>query len=98
MPHTILQTPSAAKQLKKLNPSIQKLLIEQILHLTDNPLLGIPLTGEFKHLRSFHLHLAKNQYRVVYHLDETDQQVIIYAVGKRGDFYQRLRQMNLKVA
>ena len=77
----------AEQDFDNLDKAIQKYAFTQFKELTNSPELGKPLgkkTGmdltEYRKLYFF-----QKKYRIVYKLDEKNEEVIIFAIGKRED-------------
>lgn len=87
-------TPSAKRDLKKLkkrlNPSAEIELYDAFESLSNNPLLGKSLQGNFG---EYHSYRFAGNYRIIYKLIIQPQETIvrIYAVGDRKDIYDKLR-------
>lgn len=60
--------------------------------LQANPRLGKSLTGVLAGLSSYAITFPGAQYRIAYRVLEADQVVFVFMVGKRGGFYDRLKQ------
>jgi addiction module RelE/StbE family toxin len=96
MPYALFTTPQAAKTFHKFPSHIRQDLIEETMKLSEQPLLGEPLKGQFRSFRSLHIKLSNVQYRVVYEVDEGKKVIYIHAVGTRQNFYIRLQRMKPK--
>ncbi len=88
MRYKVVLIPEAAKDYKKLDGSIKKLVNKKIDELSEKPFIGeqlgnkfnIDLTGFFK------IYVAKKSYRIVYRLlTPTQIEIIeIWGIGKRN--------------
>ena len=70
-----------------LDHSIQKLAFAQFAKLSKSPQLGTPLGNKAGlDLTGFtKIYFFKKKYRIVYQIDERNETVIIFSVGKRED-------------
>ena len=79
--------PEAEGEFDRLDNAIKKQAFSQFKKLTKSPQLGLPLgkkTG--LDLTGFKkLYFYQKKYRIVYKIDETNQTVIIWAIGERED-------------
>lgn len=96
MVYVVTMTAPAHRMLRKLPPMIRKYLVAKALELAGNPYLGEQLKGELGFLRSLHTVYKSTHYRIVYEVNERLQEVIVQTVGKRENFYQKLKQQRLK--
>lgn len=80
----ILDTPS--KELRLLDKSIAKRIIEKIYWLRDNFDMHKPesLKGEF----STFYKLRIGEYRVLYQVDSSNKEIIIHLIGHRKEIYK----------
>jgi mRNA-degrading endonuclease RelE of RelBE toxin-antitoxin system len=86
-------TPAADRILKKLPDAVQQALTKAAQQLQENPLLGEPLYGRYRHLRSVHLTHEGVSYRIIYQVFTHTESVIIYLADKRENIYKRLVHM-----
>jgi len=85
--YRILFHPEARKELDKLDGSVRKVVLKQLLKLQENPALGeklgnkagFDLTGYRK------MYAYKKKIRLVYRIHEGKLLIFIIAVGKRED-------------
>lgn len=96
MSYKLVTIPTARKSLKKLPRHIRADIVRALQGLSDDPYLGEILRGEFRQLRSYHLKLQNVQYRVVYHVLEDKQEVVVIYADSRENFYRDLKQLNIK--
>lgn len=81
-------TPRAYRNLAKIlkvDERLAKRISERIDSLSQQPMLGKPLTGTLKGSRS----LRVGRYRVIYKVDTAKKEVLIINVGHRRDIYDR---------
>ena len=88
MTWTILYTASAAKCIRKLDPQIRRRVRSAVETLAEDPERGRPLQMSLNGLRSW----RTGDYRIVYRLKESEIEILVVAVGHRGDVYERIRR------
>lgn len=71
------------KDLKKLPKNMRDRFFKATSRLETNPLLGIPLRGEFEGSRRL------GDYRIVYQFNASKQTVIIYRIESRQGVYKK---------
>ena len=82
MAFTVLLHPKAAKELEKIENTIKSRIIENLRELKDNPeTIGKRLKN------SNFLSLRIGDYRAIYEINKTKQQIIILFVGHRKKVY-----------
>ena len=75
---------SAASEIRKLSPDIQKRIIEKIASLEDNPRPN----GCVKLKSNLDLYRARvGKFRIIYHIDDPCATVTITRVSHRRDAY-----------
>ncbi len=85
--------PRIKKDLKKLAPQIrEEIKTKYIPNILLSPEIGHNLEGDLSGIRSYHITIAKQQYRIAYLVDENVKTVFILMIGKRGDFYTLLKR------
>lgn len=80
--------PLAFRNLERLLKADEKLarrISERINSLSQQPMLGKPLTGIFEGRRSLRI----GRYRVIYRMDTANREILIVNVGHRRDIYDR---------
>ena len=84
--YTVEITNTATKQIRRLDRTIQRIVMEAILDLANDPRpVGCtPLKGQYAGF--FRIHVAKD-YRVVYSITDSALTVEVVRVGGRGDVY-----------
>ena len=88
MTFTVLLHPKAAKELKKTEKNVQARIIERAKELRENPeKAGKPL------LQSDFWSLRAGNYRVIYRIDQEENQVVILFVGHRSKVYDDFSKM-----
>jgi len=66
---------------------VQKSVSKAIDDLRENPLAGLPMSGEFRHLRR----LRVGVYRVVYAFKAERLVVLVLRIGHRKNIYRDLK-------
>lgn len=87
MAYNLKWKPEAAQEFNNLDKAIQQRAFAQFRKLTNSPEVGRPLgnkagldlTGYLK------LYFFQKKYRIVYELDKKNNEVTIFAIGKRED-------------
>lgn len=83
MNYSIKIKASAAKSLREVAKAERIQIIDAIDRLTEEPLAGGVLKGEFSGLRR----LRVGQYRIVYEVSEGELTVLVVRIGHRRDVY-----------
>lgn len=83
---------SVKRDLKKIDKSVAKVIIQQLDELTLNPFLGTPLAGNLSYLHKLNMRQQKIEYRIVYKIVETRLEVHVIHVGTRENFYNELQR------
>ena len=85
--------PRIKKDIKKLDVSIRKIIkMQYIPDLLLSPCIGSLLSGDLSGIRSYHITINKQQYRIAYLLDEKNKKIFILMIVKREDFYTLLKR------
>jgi len=74
----------AKKDLRKIPAIVKKRVIHALELLKENPLIGIPLSGEFKTFRKIRL----GDYRIVYKYYPKDKIIVISRIKSRQSAYK----------
>lgn len=74
----------AKKDLKKIPAIIKKRVIHALESLKENPLIGIPLIGEFKTFRKIRL----GDYRIVYKYYPKNKILVVSRIKSRQGVYK----------
>ena len=80
---------SAAKAIRKLDPSLRPRLRAAVEAIAEDPHRGKPLQLTLRGLRSW----RTGDYRIVYRVTEEALEVLVIAVGHRREVYDRLREL-----
>lgn len=85
--YKIIFHPEAKKEFDKLDGSIRKVVLKQIVKLEENPTLGEALGNKAGFdLTGYHkMYAFKKKIRIVYRIHDGKLLVFIIAVGKRED-------------
>lgn len=74
----------AKKDLRKIPAIVKKRVIHALELLKENPIIGIPLSGEFKTFRKVRL----GDYRIVYKYYPKDKIIVVSRVKSRQNAYK----------
>lgn len=96
MVYTLQIDNTAYKVFRKLPNEVQEKMLEEAEVLKTNPLVGEPLKGKYKYLRSLHFSFKGSAYRVIYQVLSQTSTVIVRLATTRENIYQRLDQMKIK--
>ena len=82
-------TPEVSRLVTKLHPENKKLLKQALIGLRRNPYTGKDLQEELSGFKSLRL----KRYRVIYTVNEEENYIEIYYVGRRSDVYEQFRRL-----
>jgi mRNA-degrading endonuclease RelE of RelBE toxin-antitoxin system len=82
-------TPEVSRLVTKLHPENKKLLKQALIGLRRNPYTGKDLQEELFGFKSLRL----KRYRVIYTVNEEENYIEIYYVGRRSDVYEQFRRL-----
>ncbi len=82
-------TPEVSRLVAKLHPENKKLLKQALIGLRRNPYTGKDLQEELFGFKSLRL----KRYRVIYTVNEEENYIEIYYVGRRSDVYEQFRRL-----
>ncbi len=82
-------TPEVSRLVTKLHPENKKLLKQVLIGLRRNPYTGKDLQEELFGFKSLRL----KRYRVIYTVNEEENYIEIYYVGRRSDVYEQFRRL-----
>ena len=86
MKWTLILSPNAVKQYKKLNTTVRKRVRAALEKLSENP-WGMP----YKKLRGAPFYRARvGEFRIIYSVDEEELSVFVVRIDKRSRVYKRL--------
>ena len=88
MTWTLVYATSAARTIKRLDPSVRRRILAALHELRDGPERGKPLRLALQGLRSW----RTADYRIVYRIIESRIEILVVAVGHRRDVYERLKR------
>jgi mRNA interferase RelE/StbE len=86
---TVRYTETAAKAIKKLDPTVRKRVRAAINALREDPHRGKPLQLTLKGLYSW----RTGDWRIVYRFDGEKIEILVITVGHRREVYDRLRDL-----
>lgn len=85
--------PKVKKDLKKIDPQIRsKIRNEHLPKIMEDPGIGKELTGDLRGTLSYHFTILKQQFRIVYIVDKSEETCFIQMIAKRGNFYTLLKK------
>ena len=82
-------THEASRLVAKLHPDNKKQLKLALNELRQNPYTGKDLIEELYGFKSFRL----KKYRVIYTVNEEENFIEIYYIGRRSDVYEQFRRL-----
>ena len=77
-------TQTAARAFTSLHPEVKKQLKEALMTLKESPYSGKLLREELLSFRS----LKIKRYRFIYQVDDSENNIVIVALGQRRDIYE----------
>lgn len=80
------------KYIKRANPDLRDKTQEELERLKISPKLGVPLTGVFKGMLSYHFSHQGVAYRIVYEIFPEEGFIGIVAIGTREGVYKKLKR------
>jgi len=93
MKYEIFLAPRAKKQCERLDRHIRIKITSQLWELEIDPYTkGSLLRGRKSELRYLKIAHAGVQYRAVYDIDESKQEILVIFLGTRENFYKELRR------
>ena len=82
-----IEIPSeAADIIRTLPPEVKRQVKQALIHLTEFPGAGKPLTGELAGLHSYRV----RRFRIVYQLTPSQRRLLVLHVGYRQTVYEEL--------
>ena len=82
-------TPEPSRLLSNLHPEKKKLIKQALTELRQNPYMGKDLQEELSGFKSLRL----KQSRLIYNINEDEEIIQIYHIGRRRDVYEQLRRL-----
>ncbi|MCD6317799.1 type II toxin-antitoxin system RelE/ParE family toxin [Candidatus Aerophobetes bacterium] len=92
MKYRIIWDKKPARQIKKFDSQIRRIVKEKVDKLIENPHQYAFLSGPLSSLRKIDISTPSGQYRVAFSIDEKEQIVGIIFVGPRENFYKELQR------
>lgn len=96
MRYQLVTVPASRQAIKKLPRNVREHIINTVQILTTEPEKGEQLQPPLRSFRSIHTTFSNTQYRIVYEVDVSNQQIIIRYAAPRENFYRDLRHLKLK--
>jgi mRNA-degrading endonuclease RelE of RelBE toxin-antitoxin system len=91
--YNVLFEPAGFRLFKKLSRPIKAVISQQAERLKTEPLIGEPLKGKYRQLRSLHFSHQGVAYRIIYQVFEATRTVSVRLADKRENIYKRLEHM-----
>jgi mRNA-degrading endonuclease YafQ of YafQ-DinJ toxin-antitoxin module len=88
----ILQTPTFAKQLKKLHGNQKKDLDNAIIAVVSNPTIGDLKKGDLNGVHVYKFNMVKQLTLLAYEYQEDEQELILLSLGSHENFYRDLKK------
>ena len=88
----IVQTPTFAKQTKKLHKNQKKDLDEAIKEIIKNPLIGEMKKGDLNGVQVYKFKMVKQLTLLAYDFNSSKPQIILLALGSHENFYRDLKK------
>ena len=86
-------TPESSLLLSKLHPENKRMIKQVLIELQENPHIGKDLQEDLAGFKSLRL----RQYRVIYNIDEEENFIQVYYIGRRRDVYEQFRRLLIKL-
>ena len=86
MAYQITYSRTSRNEIKTLHPVIKPVIKSRIRELRDNPYLGKALERELSGYFSY----RTKRFRIIYKIDEPNQNLEIHHIGHRRDIYEIL--------
>ncbi|MBI3618302.1 MAG: type II toxin-antitoxin system RelE/ParE family toxin [Candidatus Omnitrophica bacterium] len=81
----LLLTNRARKDVDRLSPTLRHQIATALERITQNPLMGKALKGEFQGLHSYRM----GTHRIIYQIHAREILVIVLKVGHRREVYRQ---------
>jgi len=88
----VLQTPTFAKQLKKLHANQKKDLDLAITTVMANPAIGNLKKGDLSEVQVYKFSMVKQLTPLAYEWQEYQQTLILLSLGSHENFYRDLKK------
>jgi mRNA-degrading endonuclease RelE of RelBE toxin-antitoxin system len=88
----ILQTPTFAKQLKKLHKNQKKELDKAVMIIAKNPGIGEMKKGDLSGIQVYKFNMIHQLTLLAYMFHEDELQLILLAFGSHENFYRDLKK------
>jgi addiction module RelE/StbE family toxin len=82
-------TPESSRLVANLHPENKKQLKQSLNELRQNPYTGKDLQEELSGFKSLRI----KRYRVIYTVNEEENHIEIYYIGRRSDVYEQFRRL-----
>jgi len=92
MKYRIIWDRKSARQIKRFDSQIRKIIKEKVDKLIEDPHQHPFLSGSLSSLRKMNVSTSSGQYRVAFSIDEKERIIGIIFVGSRENFYKELQR------
>jgi mRNA-degrading endonuclease RelE of RelBE toxin-antitoxin system len=82
-------TPESSRLFSRLHPENKKQIKQAVNDLRHNPHAGKDLQEELFGFKSF----RTKQYRIIYNLNDSENYLQIFYIGRRSDVYEQFRRL-----
>jgi mRNA interferase RelE/StbE len=83
--YEVVLSKEAAKTLERVTKQMQGRVVDALEKLKVTPFIGKRLHGELGGLFSLRI----GGLRAIYEVDSKQKQIVVYAIGSRGDIYKK---------
>lgn len=92
--YQVFLTKQVVKESKRRGSKFKKIVgaISQTLAQDPHPIASEQLSGELRHIWSYHFNFSGSAYRLAYLIDGKLKSITILMLGPRENFYKSLRQ------
>lgn len=86
-------TPESSRLISKLHPENKKLVKQALIELRQSPHTGKDLQEELAGFKS----LSLKHYRIIYNINEEENSIQVYYIGRRRDVYEQFRRLLIEL-
>ncbi len=88
----VLQTPTFARQIKKINKNQKKDLDVAIEKIVRDPHIGVAKKGDLCGVQVYKFKMVNQLTLLAYEFDEDDELLFLLSVGPHENFYRDLKR------